>query len=214
MASYLDSAKLMDLAETITQLPGTDSGEGLGAHVLQLFAGILGGTLAQKFMEGDEGNIIKKIYKSDWMVHVMMMLIITSQTVTYSKFEEDLPKTLLASLAVYVWFNLAINARPYFVLMMLACLVAASMIYRVRRSPNLVQDASTMETLQNLEIALYIASMCITIYGYAMSFEPGMDKMGPEKYLYKAFPWMQIGSDVGAGYGARFGSDYTVTESF
>jgi len=212
--------KILDLVESITQLPGSEGGMGLGGHVLNLYMGILGGTLAQKFMVGDKGNVIAQIYKDEKLVHLFMLMLIAQNVITWSRFEEDVPKTLVATAAIYLWFNLSINTKPFYVLVMLAALVLASMIYRIRRSPGLVDSPENLAMLKNVELGLYTAAMAVTVFGYfdTTSESTSLDDLGMYKYIWKLFPFLPKISakpkttfPMPKGFGL---SDYTTTTSF
>lgn len=163
------------------------SGQGIGRYLLSLMIGLLGGMIPKLMNPEFTGNFTdaggdaganKTAARQSRALHLLLFLLILTSSLSSPALGEGLTPVFIATLVLYVWFSCLIKCRAVYIIGVLAMLVVAMLVYRVRVAN--AQGASPYHTdlMRRLELYLYSGAMAATVGAVVLSAPgTGLDKL-------------------------------------
>jgi hypothetical protein len=162
------------------------SGQGIGRYLLSLMIGLLGGMIPKLMNPEFTGNFTdaggdsgaKPAAKQSRALHLLLFLLILTSSLSSPALGEGLTPVFIATLVLYIWFSCLIKCRAVYIIGVLAMLVVAMLVHRVRVAGQATQDASTTDLMRRLELYLYSGAMAATVGAVVLSAPgAGLDKL-------------------------------------
>ena len=165
------------------------SGQGIGRYLLSLMIGLLGGMIPKLMNPEFTGNFTdaggdsagaKTAAKQSRALHLLLFLLILTSSLSSPALGDGLTPVFIATFVLYIWFACLIKCRAVYIIGVLAMLVVAMLVHRVRAANQAAQGATPYYTdlMRRLELYLYSGAMAATVGAVVMSAPgTGLDKL-------------------------------------
>lgn len=162
-------------------------GQGIGRYLLSLMIGLLGGMIPKLMNPEFTGNFTdaggggdsgaKTAARQSRALHLLLFLLILTSSLSSPALGEGLTPVFIATVVLYIWFSCLIKCRAVYIIGVLAMLVVAMLVHRVRAAGNGASPYYT-DMMRRLEIYLYSGAMVATVGAVVMSAPgTGLDKL-------------------------------------
>jgi hypothetical protein len=145
----------------------------LGGMIPKLMNPEFTGNFTSTDAGGDSAGAIKTAAKQSRALHLLLFLLILTSSLSSPALGDGLTPVFIATCVLYIWFSCLIKCRavPVYIIGVLAMLVVAMLVHRVRVANQAAQGASPYYTdmMRRLEIYLYSGAMVATIGAVVMS---------------------------------------------
>ena len=155
------------------------NGQGIGRYLLSLMIGLLGGMIPKLMNPEFTGNFTdaggaapsSSAARQSRALHLLLFLLILTSSLSSPALGDGLTPVFVATVVLYIWFACLIKCRAIYIVGVLAMLIVAMLVYRVRVANQAAQGSSPYYTdlMRRVEIYLYSGAMVATLGAVIMS---------------------------------------------